>query len=320
MPARTRAFTALLDLVRRGDVDTLSLEQIQARRVAVFPARPPFTWITGVVSPRVTVGELDFAARDGARIPVRVYRPQAAGPLPTVVYFHGGGWVLGTPRGYDPLCAFLADEVGALVLSVDYRLAPEHVAPVAALDCVDAVRWVTDQAQRLGVDPARLAVCGDSAGANLSAVVAQVLRDEGGAQLAYQALLYPGVDATMSHPSIAEHANAPVLTRHSIVAFLDRYLGGSGLDPTDPLVSPLWAGDLTGLPPALVQTADLDPLRDEGQAYASRLAAAGVPVRATNYLGAPHGFMSFPGATTCGAQARLELVTELRAHLQPDPS
>ncbi len=291
------------------------MEEIQRARAWAPPTRPPFTWVTGAVPAGVTIGAAGFTARDGSHVPVRFYRPRTRGPLPVVVFFHGGGWVKGTPRGYDPLCGFLADAVDALVVSIDYRLAPEFVAPQGVWDCVDAVRWVGAHVGPLGGDAERLAVCGDSAGGNLAAVVALVLRDEGGPRVAHQALLYPGVDATMSFPSVAELADAPMLTRREIVAYLHRYLDGSGLDPKDPLVSPLWADDLTGLPSALVQTADLDPLRDEAEAYAARLADAGVGVRATNYLGAPHGFMSIPGVTPCAAQARLELATELRRHL-----
>jgi len=296
-------------------VDELTVEEIPRARAWAPPTRPPFTWVTGAVPAGVTIGAAGFTARDGYHVPVRFYRPRTRGPLPVVVFFHGGGWVKGTPRGYDPLCGFLADAVDALVVSIDYRLAPEFVAPQGVWDCVDAVRWVGAHAGPLGGDAERLAVCGDSAGGNLAAVVALVLRDEGGPRVAHQALLYPGVDATMSFPSVAELADAPMLTRREIVAYLHRYLDGSGLDPKDPLVSPLWADDLTGLPSALVQTADLDPLRDEAEAYAARLADAGVGVRATNYLGAPHGFMSIPGVTPCAAQARLELATELRRHL-----
>ena len=315
LPLRTWLFTSVYDRIGHRAVDELTVEEIQRARAWAPPTRPPFTWVTGAVPAGVTIGAAGFTARDGYHVPLRFYRPRTRGPLPVVVFFHGGGWVTGTPRGYDPLCGFLADAVDALVVSIDYRLAPEFVAPQGVWDCVDAVRWVGAHAGPLGGDAERLAVCGDSAGGNLAAVVALVLRDEGGPRVAHQALLYPGVDATMSFPSVAELADAPMLTRREIVAFLHRYLDGSGLDPKDPLVSPLWADDLAGLPPALVQTADLDPLRDEAEAYAARLADAGVGVRATNYLGAPHGFMSIPGVTPCAAQARLELATELRRHL-----
>lgn len=323
MSWRTRAFVALYDRVAgRTPVAELTREQRDRARSLAWPAVPPVTWVTGAVPRGVTVWDSRLPARDGVSLPTRVYRPASAAdaPPPVVVYLHGGGWVLGSVRGYDALCGFVADAVGAVVVSIDYRLAPEHPAPQAVLDAVDAVRWVGAHAGELGADGSRLAVCGDSAGANLCAVAALVVRDEGGPRIAHQALLYPGTDATMGHPSVEAMADAPMLTRDDIVGYLGHYLTGSGLDVKDPLVSPFWASDLSGLPPALVQTADLDPLRDEGQAYAARLADAGVAVRATTYAGAPHGFMSIPGVTPAAAQARFELAAELRAHLAVPPS
>jgi acetyl esterase len=293
----------------------MSVQQMRQARSFASPNRAPFTWIVGRVPRGVDISEATFRACDGEELSLRVYRPSRGAGLPVIVYFHGGGWVLGSVRGYDPLCGYLADAVGAVVVNVDYRLAPEHPAPHGVHDCVDAVRWIGSNGSVLRADVGRLAVSGDSAGGNLAAVAARVIRDEGGPAIGCQALIYPGTDATMSHPSIAEHADAPMLTRAEIVEYLYCYLDGTGLDPKDPLVSPFWVDDLSGLPPALVQTADLDPLRDEGLGYASKLADAGVAVRATNYLGAPHGFMSFPGVTVCAPQARLELVTELRRHL-----
>jgi acetyl esterase len=315
---RTRVFTTLLDRLLRESIVGMDLAGIRKGRATVMPAVPPFTWITGRVFSDVTREDTSFPARDGHEVPLRVYRPAASrGPLPVVVYFHGGGWVLGSTRGYDPLCTFLARAVGAVVVSVDYRLAPEHRAPKAVQDCVDSVRWLAEHADSLGGDASHLAVSGDSAGGNLSAIICQVVRDEGGPTISHQALLYPSTDATKSQPSVMEHATAPILTLAKIDAFLDLYLGPDGLAATDPLVSPLWAASHADLPPALIQTADLDPLRDEGRLYAERLAAAGVPVRHTNYVGVPHGFASFPGATTIGQQHRAELVSELRRHLYP---
>jgi acetyl esterase len=318
MPVRTRVFTTVLDRFARESIIDMDLAGIRRSRAGVMPAWPPFTWITGPVFGDVTCQDTCFAARDGHEVPLRVYRPSGScEPLPVVVYFHGGGWVLGSTRGYDPLCTFLARAVEAVVVSVDYRMAPEHRAPTAVHDCVDSVRWLAEHADSLGGDASHLGVSGDSAGGNLSAVVCQVVRDEGGPTISHQALLYPATDATKSQPSILEHAEGPILTVAKIDAFLDLYLGPDGLSAADPLVSPLWAASHAGLPPALVQTADLDPLRDEGRLYAERLAAAGVPVRATNYVGVPHGFASFPGATTIGRQHRAELVWELRRHLHP---
>lgn len=245
------------------------------------------------------------------------YRPRSAEDtntdLPVILFFHGGGWVLGNVTTYDPLCTDLASRVRALVVSVDYRLAPEHRAPTAAHDCVDATVWVAARGEVLRADTSRMAVCGDSAGGNLAAVVAQSLRDAGDSPLRHQALLYPGLDMTRSSPSIREHADAPVLTKRDIDAFHALYLP-TGADERDPVVSPLF-GRVDGLPPALIQTADLDPLRDDGSRYAVAMREAAVPVRLTNYLGAPHGFASFPGALPVGWQARAELVAALHEQL-----
>lgn len=319
-------FTAVLDGLGGGSIVGMDLAGIRRRRATVAPTIPPFTWVTGPVFADVSRRDMRFQARDGHELTLRVYRPRLArGPqsrtaqrlLPVVVFFHGGGWVLGSTRMYDPLCTFLARTVEALVVSVDYRMAPEHRAPVAVHDCVDAVRWLGEHAASWGGDGSRLAVSGDSAGGNLAAVVAQVVRDDGGPPIAHQALVYPATDATMSQPSIVEHAHAPNLTRAKLDSFLDHYLGPDGLATNDPLVSPLWSASHANLPPALVQTADLDPLRDEGRLYGEWMADAGVPVRQTNYVGVPHGFASFPGATTIGQQHRAELAGELRRHLHP---
>jgi acetyl esterase len=318
MPLRTWIFTTVLDRFGRASIVGMDLDAIHRSRGAVTPTVPPYTWITGSVYADVTRQDTSFPARDGHQVPLRVYRPIRSGePLPVVVYFHGGGWVLGSTRMYDPLCTFLARTVPAVVVSVDYRLAPEHHAPQAVLDSVDSVRWLAEHAHSWGGDASRLGVSGDSAGGNLAAVVCQVIRDQGGPAISHQGLLYPATDATRSQPSITEHARAPILTRTKIDVYLDLYLGRDGLAADDPLVSPLWADSHANLPPALVQTADLDPLRDEGRLYAEQLAAAGVPVRHTNYVGAPHGFASFPGATPIGRQHRAELVGELRSHLHP---
>ena len=315
MPLRTRALTALIDTRLRPSIVTMDQTAIHRARGLSYPDRAPVTWVVGRVPRSVAIDTAWCPTRGGQRRQVRIYRPAAQGPLPVVVFFHGGGFVLGSTAQYDPLCGFIADAVGALVVSVDYRLAPEHPAPAGVEDCVDAVRWVGETGETLGGDPSRIAVCGDSAGGNLAALVAIELRDHGGPGLAHQALIYPATDLSQSFPSIREHADAPILDKPALDAYLAHYLRGSDLTAADPRLSPYFVEDLRGLPPALIQTADLDPLRDEGQAYAVRLADAGVPVRSTNYLGTVHGFMSFPGATVVGPQARLELATELRRHL-----
>jgi acetyl esterase len=222
--------------------------------------------------------------------------------------------VLGNVVGYDPVCSFIAAEVGCVVVSVDYRMAPEHRAPVAAEDCVDATTWVGVNGDVLRADTSRMAVAGDSAGGNLAAVVAQVLRDHGDTRLRHQALIYPATDLTMASASIREHPNAPVLTKRSMDAYRDHYVP-VGHDLSDPLLSPLF-GRLDGLPPALVQTADHDPIRDDGIRYAAALRDAGVPTRLTNYLKMPHGFAFMPGAAPAvGRQQRWELASELTAAL-----
>ncbi|XVX21985.1 alpha/beta hydrolase [Actinomycetota bacterium] len=314
MPPRTAALTTLYDRLN-PPIWAMSLAEIQRTRGETLPHRPPVSWVTGPVDPAVGITFATVSARDGYEIPLRVYRPRAVRDsetdIPVVVYLHGGGFVRGNVLDYDPLCTMIARRVRAVVVSVDYRLAPEHKAPTAAYDCIDAVRAVAGLGGRLRADTSRLALCGDSAGGNLSAVVAQQLRGE--VPIAAQALIYPSTDMTLSSPSISEHCDAPVLDRRAIDCFLAHYLPFD-LEETDPMVSPLF-GDLAGLPPTLVQTADLDPLRDDGVRYAEALAAAGVPVRCTNYEGAPHGFHSFPGAYPGGIGAQVELVTALRDRL-----
>jgi acetyl esterase len=238
----------------------------------------------------------------GGDIPMRIYTPSvpagAVGARPVLVYFHGGGWVIGDLETHDGTVRALAAGSGVTAVAVDYRLAPEHRFPAAVDDCVAAVRWVADHAAELDVDPARLAVGGDSAGGNLAAVVAQELRDAG-PPIRFQLLVYPVTDTTLSHPSVDENAEGYFLTKAEMVWFRQHYLGDArGGDPrarwTDPRVSPLLASDesVRGLPPALVITAEHDPLRDEGEAYAAKLRAAGGDVTATRYDGMIHGFFS----------------------------
>jgi len=237
----------------------------------------------------------------GGEIPIRVYTPEGKAPFPVLVFIHGGGWVLCSLDSHDPPCRALANAVPCVVVSVDYRLAPEHKFPAAAEDAYAAARWVADHAAELGGDPGRIAVGGDSAGGNLAAVVALLARERGGPRLAHQLLVYPATDAGLDSPSLFENGEGYFLTRDMMVWFWNHYLR-SRADVYDPHASPLRARDLRGLPPALVITAEYDPLRDEGEAYAARLREAGVAVHTARYPGMIHGFFGmlavFPQART----------------------
>ena len=225
----------------------------------------------------------------GGPIPARLYRPAATGTLPVLVFFHGGGWVVGDIESHDTGCRHLANRAECAVVSVDYRLAPEHKFPAAVEDCFAATAWVAGNAAALGVDAGRLAVGGDSAGGNLAAVVSLLARDHGTPRIGYQLLIYPATDAAMRHDSIARFAEGYVLTRATMRWFYEQYLRAPA-DAADWQASPLAASDLGGLPPAFVLTAGYDPLCDEGDAYAARLAASGVAVTHRRFPGQVHGF------------------------------
>ncbi len=219
--------------------------------------------------------------------PARLYRPSGAGPFPTTVFFHGGGFVIGDLDTHDQACRRLCRDARTVVLSVDYRLAPEHPFPAAVEDALAAVRWAADHLSELGGDD-RLAVGGDSAGGNLSAVVAQAMPD----RLTAQLLLYPAVDMAGDYPSRVENASGYFLDIEMMEWFFLHYVtDASGVDAQDPRLSPLHAPSCEGLPPAVVVTAEFDPLRDECEAYAEGLAAAGVEVVVERFDGLIHGFL-----------------------------
>jgi acetyl esterase len=245
-----------------------------------------------------SVASVDDLVVDGpdASFGMRVYRPQGSGAddvLPVLVWFHGGGFVIGDLDTADSQCRALANGARAVVVSVDYRLAPEHPFPAAVDDAFEALRWVVGRAAELRIDPSAVAVGGDSAGGNLAAVVAQMAKAAGGPDVAFQLLVYPVTDWRMDTASHTENADGYFLTHEIMVWFREHYLGGR--DGANPRVSPAAATDLSGLPRALVITAEFDPLRDEGEAYAAQLAAAGVSVEQIRYDGEIHGFFGMDG-------------------------
>ncbi|MCC6362463.1 MAG: alpha/beta hydrolase [Bryobacterales bacterium] len=230
-----------------------------------------------------------------AEIPVRVYTPESGARRPGLVFFHGGGWVLCDLETHDVACRAIARRAGAVVVSVDYRLAPEHRFPAAVDDCYAALEWAAANAGSLDIDPRRISVGGDSAGGNLAAAVALKSRDERGPAVAGQAMVYPVTNlASFDTPSYEEFADGYQLTRASMEWFRNHYLRGPE-DGLHPYASPLLASNLEGLPPALVLTAECDPLRDEGEAFAGRLEKAGVDVTCTRYEGMIHPFFSLSG-------------------------
>jgi acetyl esterase len=250
---------------------------------------------------------------DAGGVPARVYASTTGSTLPIFVWYHGGGFVIGDLETADRTCRKLANGTGALVVSVDYRLAPEHPYPAGPDDCITALRWVVDNAAQLGGDASRVAIGGDSAGGNLSAVVAIQARDEGIA-LRHQLLVYPVTDCTMTSSSYVENAEGYMLTRDSMDWFIDLYLS-DGADAKDPRVSPLFADDLRGVAPATVITAEYDPLRDEGEVYAERLRDAGVPTELVRFDGQIHGFFGLGTITERANEAVALAVDRVKAAL-----
>ncbi len=246
-------------------------------------------------------------------IPIRVYRPVGSGAhaLPIALFTHGGGWVLCDLDSHDDLCRALANASGAMIVAVDYRLAPEHRFPIGLEDAYAALVWVAEHADEIDGDPTRIAVVGDSAGGNLSAALALMARDRGGPSLAYQALIYPVIDRRFDTPSHLDPGDPHVLQSDEVRYFWEQYLA----DPNDgqsPYASPIRATSLDGLPPALVVTAEFDALRDEGEAYAKRLAAEGVATEATRYDGMMHSFVTFLDALPDARRAIEQVGSGLR--------
>ena len=300
-PDQTPALAAgLASLLTRPDPYAPDLPPSELRRLfeAAFGALPKLGEAVG------DVRDVRLAVDGGAEIPLRVYRPGLNGLRPTVLYVHGGGWTVGSVDSHDDVCRSLCHRAGAVVVSVGYRLAPEHPFPVPLEDVAAALRWCARNAPSLGGDPARLVVAGDSAGGNLAAALALRVRDLGGPRLAGQVLIYPALACDFSTGSYRAFAEGYGLTRAKARLYWESYTAkGSRLG--GPYVTPLAACDLRGLPPTLVVTAHFDPVRDDGEAYALRLWRADVPVRCTRYTEANHAFLHC-GAFVPAAQRALD--------------
>lgn len=305
-------------------MDPARLERVQA---LALPDRGPVGRALGVVlgrvQPGVVVRTTAYPAAHG-EVPLRVYTPPGPRPAaghPLVLAFHGGGFVLGSARQGDWASSVVCREVGAVVVSVDYRLAPTHRFPAAVDDCLGALLWAVEHAAELGADPERVAVMGESAGGNLAAVVALLARDRGGPRLRHQTLLYPATDLTEAlreHDSFTANDHGVVVSLEDLEVFLGHYLpepGPTAVDASDWRLSPLLAPDLAALPPALVVVAGLDPLHDSGVRYAEALAAAGVPTRVEDFHRMPHGFLGFPHLARSARPAMDAVVAAQRAAL-----
>jgi acetyl esterase len=247
-------------------------------------------------------------------LPVRIYTPEGEGPFPALVYFHGSGWVILNIEVADIAARALTNRTGCVVVAVNYQKAPEHKFPVPFDDAYAATTWVAEHASELGIDPGRIGVAGDSAGGNLAAAVCLKARDEHGPSLAYQLLIYPVTDYGWDKPSYLENAEGYLLQRETMRWFWGHYLA-SEAEGDNPLVSPLRAPDLSGLPPALIVTAEFDPLRDDGELYGQRLREAGVPVKISRYDGMIHGFFYMAGVLDQTKNLYDEIGTEVRAAL-----
>lgn len=303
---------------RQASVAGMTEAEVIALQGRPVPSNFVMDWLFGTAAPGVEVSDRSIPGPDGD-IPVRVYRTAGAGTAsaarPLVVHFHGGGFVFGDLRLTDWVCSRVAATVGAVVVSVGYRLAPVHRFPAAVEDCYAALAWAAANDFELGAG-GPIGVMGDSAGGNLSAVVGLLARDRGGPALAHQALTYPVTDMARVSQSASAAANpdAPFLSAAEIAAYRRLYLGPDP-DAANPSASPLLAADHGGLPPALIQVAEHDPLRDDGAQYARVLRDAGVSVRLTEYVGMPHGFLTFPGLCRSAPQALAEVCAEQTAVL-----
>lgn len=303
---KARAFIDQLDATGLFNIDATPLPELRAM----------VDNMSAMQSEKEEVGKVDDRHIQGpaGAIPVRIYTPAGKGPFPIVVFFHGGGWVFGSPDSHDATCRALTNAVPAVVVSVHYRLAPEHPFPAAADDAYAAAQWAADHASAINGEARRLAVAGDSAGGNLAAVVSLMARDRGGPKLAQQVMIYPVTNASFDTVSYLENGNGYFLTRDMMMWFWNHY-APSPVARSHAYASPLRANDLSGVAPAFVLTAEYDPLRDEGEAYATRLREAGVPTQLRRYDGMFHGFFGMTSLFPQSKEAMSEVAEKLRRGL-----
>ena len=305
-----------LDAIVKGLLDQMAANPMpKLWEVPPGQGRELYRMMSQTLEPQdVAIGKIEntsFAGPSGDQLKLRIYSPVAGGgaALPALVYFHGGGWVIGDLDTHDALCRTLSNETGARLIAVDYRLAPEHKFPAAADDAFAAVKWVEQNATNLGIDPNRIAVGGDSAGGNLAAVVS-LMAKKGGPHLVYQLLIYPVTQFKAETKSMNAFAQGYVLEKQAMTWFFDQYAPGT--DPNDWRVSPLAAPDVSGLPRAYVVTAGFDPLRDEGKAYADKLNRAGVAAVHVDYPGMVHGFFNMSAVLPTAREAIADAAKALR--------
>jgi acetyl esterase len=312
----------ILDRIMKANpgfsVARMTPEQLERAQTTVIPDGGVAGLFLGRLAPGVDVRTTTFPARHGD-LPLRIYTPESWSrtPRPLVVNFHGGGFVLGSARQQDWACGIVARDLDAVVVSVDYRLAPTHRFPAGVEDCYDALLWAAARAEELGGDPARIGVMGDSAGGNLAAVVSIIARDADGPTVSHQALIYPVTDMTDAieqDPSYVGNVRGIVLSNSDMEVFHGHYVP-NGVDLDDFRLSPLRAADLSHLPPAIVVVAGLDPLHDSGVRYAQALADAGNRVTVEDFHRMPHGFVSFPYFSKGARPAMDAIVASQRAAL-----
>ncbi len=310
-------FETVFRLMPGMSIAKMSLEQIEKSQSQVLPDHFLVSLFLGGLQKGVQVDDRAISGPGGS-LHLRIYSPGTAAPAPRplVLHFHGGGWVLGNLRSGDWMCSTVARDVDAVVISVDYRLAPRYKFPAGLEDCYAALIWARDNAASLAADPERIGVMGDSAGGNLATVLCLLSKDRRGPQICHQALLYPVTDSRMSTNSYQTCKDAVILSAADMEAFYRYYLE-PGMDPLDWRISPLHAADHSGLPPALIVVAGRDPLHDEGVLYAEKLAKAGIPVILKDYPHMPHGFASAPSLSRDTKSAFAAITRAQRAAFYP---